>query len=96
MQDAFMQMKSGKIRTALVCANDELTPGVKKIFNDLGFGKELVDGNSIPMVGVATDRSVAVMLSSEPGEHPLAEVKAVEIRHEVGKEDTAEIKYAAL
>ena len=55
-----------------------------------------MDGNSVPMVGVATDRSVAVMLSTVPEEHPLAEVKAVEIRHEVGKEDTAEIKYTAL
>lgn len=96
MQDAFIQMKVGKIRTALVCANDELPPGVKKIFNDLGFGKELVDGNSIPMVGVATDRSVAVMLSTVPGEHPLAEITAIEIWHGVGKEDTAEIKYTAL
>lgn len=96
MQDAFMQMKSGKIKTALVCANDEITPGVKNIFNALGLGKDALSGTSAPAVGVAADRSVAVMLSSEPGEHPLAEVKAVEIRHEVGKEDTAEIKYAAL
>lgn len=53
--DAFLQMKSGKINTALVCENDEITPEMQQMLESTGL-KE----------GVVCDRSKAVMLSTDP------------------------------
>ncbi|MBO4488198.1 MAG: beta-ketoacyl synthase chain length factor [Bacteroidales bacterium] len=78
LHDAFLQMKAGRLRTALVCANDEITdfqqahPGY--------FGHIEVE-----------DRSEAWMLSVDPGDHPLFEIENVEIIHEQGAEDRAVI-----
>lgn len=81
MLDAFLQMKSGKINNALVCANDEITPKLQDMLDQIG----LKDG-------VATDRSISAMLSTNP-EHAIYEIEDVIIRHVPGQEDTAKIKY---
>ncbi|MCI6618527.1 MAG: beta-ketoacyl synthase chain length factor [Prevotella sp.] len=80
--DAFLQLKAGKIRTALVCANDELTPSLRSILERLGISQSLF-----------YDRSIAMMLSVERGEHPLREITGVGIWHEKGKGDKAQIVY---
>ncbi len=79
--DAFLQMKSGKINTALVCENDEITPEMQQMLESTGL-KE----------GVVCDRSKAVMLSTDPA-NALYEIEDVIIKHVPHQEDTAEIKY---
>ena len=76
LQDALMRLRTGRIRTALVCANDELTELQQQ--QPRFFGQLEVQ-----------DRSEAWMLSVEPGEHPLYELENVQIIHEKGQEDHA-------
>ena len=76
LQDALMRLRTGKIRTALVCANDELTE--LQLQQPRFFGQLEV-----------RDHSEAWMLSLEPGEHPLYEFDNVQIIHEKGQEDRA-------
>lgn len=76
LQDALMRLLTGRIRTALVCANDELTELQQQ--QPRFFGQLEVQ-----------DRSEAWMLSVEPGEHPLYELENVQIIHEKGQEDHA-------
>ena len=80
--DAFLQMKEGLIKTALVCVNDEITSGFQQKLDVLG----ITDS-------VGTDCSKCWMLSTEPGEHPIAEITSVDIFHAIGQEDRSEIKY---
>ena len=61
--DAYLQIKSGKIRSALVCANDELTDALRDKMIQCGLPPD-----------AQSDRSWALMLSAEPGEHPLYEL----------------------
>ncbi len=88
MLDAFLQLKSGMIHTALVCENDEITPELQAMLEKI----ELEDG-------VAVDRSRAVMLcdSSYLEQHselqPICEIEDVLISHHTHEGDTAEIKY---
>jgi len=88
MLDAFLRLRSGIIQTALVCVNDEITDGLQS----------LLDATSL-VSGIASDRSVAVMLvngdflESSPSMKPLVEIEDVIITHVRGGEDTAEIKY---
>jgi len=78
LQDAFLRLRAGLVRNALVCANDELTylqrqqPGF--------FGQLQVQ-----------DRSRVWVLSSDPGDNPLYELENVRIIHQKGAEDRAEI-----
>lgn len=82
LMDAFLQLRSGQAQTALVCANDELTPELQQHLTRLG-----VNG------WVAADRSLSVMLSVAPGAHPLYELTGVRIVHTKGKADSARVIY---
>lgn len=83
LQDALMRLQTGRIRTALVCANDELTELQQQ--QPRFFGQLEVH-----------DRSEAWMLSVEPGEHPLYELENVQIIHQKGTEDRAVIHKKSL
>lgn len=76
LQDALMRLLTGRIRTALVCANDELTELQQQ--QPRFFGQLEVQ-----------DRSEAWILSVEPGEYPLYELENVQIIHKKGQEDHA-------
>ena len=79
LQDAFLRLRAGLVRSALVCANDELTELQRQ--QPRFFGQLEIQ-----------DRSEAWMLSIEPGEHPLYEIENVNIIHQKGAEDRAVIK----
>ena len=83
LQDAFLRLRTGRLRTALVCANDELTE--LQLRNPTFFGQLEV-----------LDRSEAWMLSVEPGGNPLYEIENVRVIHQKGAEDRAEITKKAL
>lgn len=83
--DAFLQLKSGQIKTALVCANDELTPSLKAKLSKAGLASDCIK-----------DRSLAWMLSSEKGEKALYELTNVEILHRKGEPDEAKIETTKL
>ena len=78
LQDAYLRLRTGRLRTALVCANDELTE--LQLHNPTFFGQLEV-----------LDRSEAWMLSVEPGGNPLYEIENVRVIHQKGAEDRAEI-----
>lgn len=78
LQDAWLQLKTGRLRTALVCANDEITEFQRQ--HPLVFGQMEY-----------ADRSEAWMLSVEPGGTPLYELENVRIIHQKGAGDRAEI-----
>ena len=78
LQDAFLRLRTGRLRTALVCANDELTE--LQLHNPTFFGQLEV-----------LDHSEAWMLSVEPGGNPLYEIENVRVIHQKGAEDRAEI-----
>ena len=78
LQDAYLRLRTGRLRTALVCANDELTE--LQLHNPTFFGQLKV-----------LDRSEAWMLSVEPGGNPLYEIENVRVIHQKGAEDRAEI-----
>ena len=83
LQDAFLRLRAGLARTALVCVNDELTELQHQ--QPRFFGQMEVQ-----------DRSEAWMLSVEPGEQPLYELENVKIIHQKGSEDRAEIQIKPL
>ena len=83
LQDAFLRLRTGLARTALVCVNDELTE--LQLQQPHFFGQMEVH-----------DRSEAWMLSVEPGDHPLYELENVKIIHQKGSEDRAEIQIKPL
>lgn len=83
--DAFLQIKMGRISTALVCANDELTPVLTAAMRQAG-----IDENYYK------DRSVAFMLSKNPGEHPLGEILDIRLTHNKESGDSAKIDYKKL
>ena len=83
LQDALLRLRAGRLRTALVCANDELTELQRQ--QPRFFGQLEVQ-----------DRSEAWMLSVEPGDNPLYELENVKIIHEKGAEDRAEIQIKPL
>ena len=71
LQDAFMQLKINKIKTALVGAHDEMTPVYFDILKKAGYwGK--------PHQTFAGEVAVAMMLSTEKTEKTLCEIEAVE------------------
>lgn len=77
--DAFLQIRQGRIRTALVCANDELTPALRR---------KLEAAALSPTV---TDRSWAVVLSSERTDRALKEITDIRLHHDPSSGDTAEV-----
>ena len=83
LQDALLRLRTGRLRTALVCANDELT--ALQLQNPNFFGQLEV-----------CDRSEAWMLSVEPGGTPLYELENVQIIHKKGVEDRAVIQLKPL
>ena len=78
LQDAFLRLRAGLVRNALVCANDELTDLQRQ---QPGFFGQLQ----------VQDRSMVWVLSSDPGDHPLYELENVRIIHQKGAEDRAKI-----
>jgi hypothetical protein len=73
------------IRNALVCRNDLLTPDLKTKMEKIGMDTSQVK-----------DGSLALMLSIEPGERPLYEIKNIDIMHRKGCKDVATIDYVSL
>jgi len=71
LQDAFMQLKTNKIQTALVGAHDEMTPVYFTILKRSGYlGR--------PNQTFAGEIAVAMMLSTEKSEKTWCEIEAVE------------------
>ncbi len=83
--DALIQLRLGRIKTALVTANDAVTPLLRQKMEEAGMA-----------VDETLDRSIAVMLSTERGEKPLCELVNVRISHRQGEEDTAETETVRL
>jgi hypothetical protein len=71
MLDAFLQLQMGKIKTALVCQNDELTPGLK----------DKIEKAGLHPANLVNDDAIAYMLSTEKGEHAIAEISDIIIHH---------------
>jgi len=71
LQDAFLQMQSGKIQTALVGAHDEMTPAYFTLLKKAGYF-----GN--PNQTFAGETAVAMMLSTEKTEQTVCEIEAME------------------
>ena len=71
LQDAFLQLKADKIKTALIGAHDEMTPAYFELLKKAGYvGK--------PNQTFAGETAVAMMLSAEKSENTLCEIEAVE------------------
>jgi len=71
LQDAFIQLNTNKIQTALVGAHDEMTPAYFTILKKAGYlGK--------PNQTFAGETAVAMMLSTEKTEKTMCEIEAVE------------------
>ena len=84
MLDAYMQIKLGKIKTALVCVNDEITQDIRLKANKVGLKSDV------------KDRSYAVVLSSEKTDKAYKMIKDIRISHDRIKGDTAEIIYSKI
>jgi len=71
LQDAFIQLKTGKIKNALVGAHDEMTPVYFEILKKSGYlGK--------PNQAFAGETAVAMLLATEKSEKTLCTIEAVE------------------
>ena len=70
LQDAFLQMQSGKIQTALVGAHDEMTPAYFTLLKKAGY----LDNENQTFAG---ETAVAMMLSTKKTENTLCEIEAV-------------------
>jgi 3-oxoacyl-(acyl-carrier-protein) synthase len=84
MLDAYMQIKLGKIKTALVCANDEITSEFNAKVQQTGLKSAI------------KDRSLAVVLSSEKTATAVKMIKDVRISHDRVNGDVAEIIYSRI
>ena len=84
MLDAYMQIKLGKIKTALVCANDEITPDLHSKADKAGSKSDV------------KDRSIAVVLSSDKTDKACKMIKDIIISHDSVNGDTAEIIYSKI
>ncbi|GHU68515.1 3-oxoacyl-ACP synthase [Bacteroidia bacterium] len=71
LQDAFLQLKSAKIKTALVGAHDEMTPAYFTLLKKAGY---LGNENQT----FAGETAVAMMLSNEKKENTLCKIENVE------------------
>jgi 3-oxoacyl-(acyl-carrier-protein) synthase len=71
LQDAFLQLTTGKIQNALVGAHDEITPVYYTLLKKAGYW-----GN--PGQTFAGETAVAMMLSNRKTENSLCEIEAVE------------------
>jgi 3-oxoacyl-(acyl-carrier-protein) synthase len=89
LQDAFLQMQSGKIQTALVGAHDEMTPQYFKFLQKAGYFPKLdmqqsnmrceTHDNHLKFDHFfAGETAVAMMLSTKKTENTLCEIKNVE------------------
>ena len=78
LQDAFMQLKTSKIQTALVGAHDEMTPAYFAILKKADYlGKE----NQT----FAGETAVAMMLSAEKSEQALCEIDFLDMIYKTEK-----------
>ena len=71
LQDAFIQMKTNKIQTALVGAHDEMTPVYFELLKKAGYLGQ-------PNQTFAGETAVAMMLSTEKPEQAVCRIEAVE------------------
>jgi hypothetical protein len=71
LQDAFLQMQSGKIGNALVGAHDEMTPAYFTLLQKAGY---LGQKNQV----FAGETAVAMMLSTEKSENAYCKIEALE------------------
>ena len=81
LQDAFLQLKSNKIQTALLGAHDEMTPSYFMIIKKTGYL-----GN--PNQTFAGETAVAMILSAEKTEKTLCEIDFLDIRYKANKNKT--------
>ena len=84
LQDAFLQMQSGKIRTALVGAHDEMTPDYFFLLKKAGY---LGQFNQT----FACETAVAMMLSTEKTEKTLCKIDSFEKIYQTNKVGTEKI-----
>jgi len=81
LHDAFLQLQSGRIKTALVCVNDEIPPSLR----------EKIDSEAL-QASAAQDTAVAWMLTTEQCKHTLFELTDITICHHRDQSDTVTIK----
>ena len=84
LQDAFLQMKSGRTKTALVGAHDEMTPAYFTLLKKAGYL-----GN--PNQTFGGEIAVAMMLSTEKSEKTLCEVEFLDMRYATNRCETEKI-----
>lgn len=84
--DAFLQLRYGEARTALVCCNDALTDSFRRKFCALG----------LPTDEYKEGKSLAVVLSVERGDHAIAELQDVSVHHNANGKDVAEMSIIEL
>ena len=80
LHDAFVQLKSGRIKTALVCANDEIPDSLV----------ENIDSEALSS-SAAQDCAVAWMLTTEKSDKVLFELTDIVLTHRKGAPDEAEV-----
>lgn len=76
--DAWLQLRSGSIASALVGAHDEATPSMARILE-----------HTHPEYALISETSMSSMLSTEPGEGPAVEVEDVCLAHNWTPADVA-------
>jgi 3-oxoacyl-(acyl-carrier-protein) synthase len=93
LQDAFLQMQSGKIQTALIGAHDEMTPAYFALLKKAGYlnmrqsdlrqsdmrQSEIGNRKSYSFAG---ETAVAMMLSAEKTEKTLCAIEDIDMRYE--------------
>jgi len=74
LQDAFLQMQSGNIQTALVGAHDEMTLAYYTLLKKAGYYRN-------PNQAFASETAVAMMLSTEKTEKTVCEIESIDMRY---------------
>jgi 3-oxoacyl-(acyl-carrier-protein) synthase len=74
LQDAFLQLQNGQIKTALVGAHDEMTPAYFKMLKKAGFIGQ-------PNQTFASETAVAMMLGIEKSEKTLCKIEYIDKRY---------------
>ncbi|MDR1918367.1 MAG: beta-ketoacyl synthase chain length factor, partial [Tannerellaceae bacterium] len=78
--DAFMQLKSGTIQTALVGAHDEMTPNYFKLLQRIGYLGHATDG-------FAGETALAMMLGVRADENALCRLQGIEMRYGASRKE---------
>lgn len=90
LSDAFIQMKLGKIKNALVSGQDEMTPDYFNMLGKIGYWKNEISTdilrNSNTNGSFAGECSAAITLATEPKEQSLCKLQNVELLYKPSKE----------